>query len=412
MRILIVTQYYPPSGGSTALATMDMAHAWAQRGHEVTVLTPAPYYPQGRILDGYRGRVAQAQDEQGVRVVRTWLWATASLSLSRRVLSQLSWMLTALPRSLALARPDVVLIEAQPIFAGLLGRIVARLKRAPYVLNISDLWPDHLLTVGRFSENDLLYRIAHELVYSGYRGMAGAATLSPGWTERILKKVPAARNITTIYRGTDIGRFRPDVPAEDLRTRLGLPPGRVAAFLGTFATQYDFDTLLAVFARLRHLPDCVWLIVGTGSQASAIDQRLQTDPELAHVHRVNWIDAEQMPALWALCDITVWSMGTAELYSGTVPAKLFEAFASGTPIVAAHQGVTAALLTETGAGIAVPPGDVEGLARATEQMLMDETTRTTAALRARAYAEAHFDFERVIDAYEALLASVARPDRA
>src|SRR5690606_24447550 len=126
----------------------------------------------GRIAEGYRRKLAVVEVRDGLRIIRTWLWATSSPKISRKLISQNTFMLTAALRSLGIPRPDVVFIEAQPIFTSLAGVFYCRLKRVPYLLNVSDLWPDHLLSVGALAESHPIYRAARWLVNSIYRRAA------------------------------------------------------------------------------------------------------------------------------------------------------------------------------------------------------------------------------------------------
>src|SRR5690606_37738563 len=121
MHILLVTTYYEPDSGAAAVRLSRLAKALVRRGHQVTVLTTLPHYPQGRIAERYQKAWAVEQNRSGVRVVRVWLWATPSPRISRRLISQMSFMLSAALRGLTLPRPDVVLIEAQPVFTSLAG---------------------------------------------------------------------------------------------------------------------------------------------------------------------------------------------------------------------------------------------------------------------------------------------------
>ncbi|HLA42930.1 MAG TPA: glycosyltransferase, partial [Aggregatilineales bacterium] len=147
MHILIITNYFEPESGAAAVRLTRLAKQLQAHGHQITVLTSLPNYPHGRIYEGYRRKFAVVRNYAGIRVIYTWLLTTTSPRINRKLISQMSFMLTAILRGIGLPRPDVLLIEAQPIFTGFAGIALAKLKRTPYVLNISDLWPDHLITV-------------------------------------------------------------------------------------------------------------------------------------------------------------------------------------------------------------------------------------------------------------------------
>jgi glycosyltransferase involved in cell wall biosynthesis len=409
MKILLITTYFEPDSGAAAVRLTRLAKQLAAAGHQVTVLTTLPHYPQGVIAPNYRGRMFAREDRDGVRVIRCWLYATSSPRLSRRLLSQFSMMVTMLLRGMFVPRPDVALIEAQPMFAGLGGALLARLKRRPCVLNLSDLWPDHLLTVGALKESSPVYRLARWLIDLSYRYAAQIITLSPAWTTRVQARLPDHRRarVRTIYNGVDLARFHRGVETRSFREAHDLGAGPVVSFIGTFATQYDFETLFEAFDQVcARRPDVKFLIAGSGSQRDHVAALLSARP---HMRAIGWLDHADMPAAWASSTVTAWAMRDHTLYHGTIPAKLYEALPSGVPIAAAVDGAAASMLAASGGGLAVKPGDAAGLAGAILRLLEDDGLRSQMARSGRAYAEAHFDPARVLAAYESVLYAAANP---
>ncbi|NDJ86449.1 MAG: glycosyltransferase family 4 protein [Chloroflexi bacterium] len=412
MRILLVTNYFEPETGAAASRLTRLAYALHERGHDVTVLTSLPHYPQGRILDNYQGRLVVTEDRAGLRVIQTWLWPTASPRISRRLMSQLSFMLTVSLRGIASQRPDVLLIEAQPPFTGLAGVFLAGVKRRPYVLNISDLWPDHLLAVGAVKATSLSYRVARRIVDFTYRRAGGIAAMSPVWAEQIQTYAPCQKNIRVIYNGLDLERFRPGLATADFRERYKLGTARLISFIGTFATQYDLETMLAVAHRFVGREDVRFMFVGQGSQREIVRRAVERgDP--ANLVWLDWLAADEVRLAWNASYLTYWSMHPHELYHGTIPAKLYEALACGVPVAAMTAGVSADIIRSSGAGVAVVPGSgPEALAEAVGRLLDDDAYHQECSYAARRYAEAHFDYQQVITAYETLLAdviSISRP---
>jgi len=359
MHVLLVTNYFAPEGGAAAVRLTRLARQLQARGHRITVLTSMPHYPEGRIRKGYRGRLWVTSDLAGIRVVQTWLLATPSPRIGRRLVSQISFMLAASLRGLGMARPDVLLIEGQPIFAGLAGAFLGTVRRRPYVYNVSDLWPEHLLSVGALSERHPVYRFARRLVDAVYRRAAAIVAMSPRWAESITARVADPGKVVTILNGVDLDRFRPGLGATAFRRRHGLDGRRMVTFIGTFSTQYDFDAMLHVMAALRARPDVQVVFIGRGSQ----EERLRAF--LAGTGTgggwIPWIPPDEVPEAWAASYVTYWAIRDDPLYRGTIPAKTYEALACGVPVVAAMAGTGAELIEASGAGVVVPCGDAAGL---------------------------------------------------
>ena len=409
VKILLVTQYFAPDGGAAAIRLTALARYLTETGHDVRVLTTMPHYPQGSIQQPYNGRVFTQEVTDGVHVVRTWLWATSSPKIRSKLFSQLSFAWMGFWRGLHLPRPDVVLIEAQPMFASLMARWLGGLKRVPYVLNVSDLWPDHLLSTDSLQASHPVYRIAQSVTNRGYRGANAIVTLSPAWSQKIIDHVGNRVPIHTVYRGVDVARFT-SVDQQSVDTwqhSVGIPNGKkIVSFIGTFATQYDFDLLKQAIRLCSLRSDTHFLLVGTGSQRESVEGFIAGMPNCTWIP---WLQPEDIPNAWAVSDLTIWAMRQRDLYLGTIPAKLYEAFASGTPIVAAQGGESAALIRMADAGITVDPGDEGRFLEAIEIVLQDDGQRRIWSESAQAYALTHFDFSQTARHYEEILRAVVEP---
>lgn len=406
MHVLIVTNYFAPEGGAAAVRLTRLAKQLVARGHEVTVLTSLPHYPQGRIQDGYRGRFSRTEQVDGIRVVHTWLLTTRSPRISRKLVSQISFMLTALLRGLGLPRPDVLLVEGQPVFTGFAGALLAGVRRRPYVFNVSDLWPDHLLSVGALSEDHAVYRGARWLVDRTYGAAASIVAMSPGWAEIIEARLRHPVPIEIVYNGVDLEVFRPDpVAATAFRRRHGLGEAKIVSFIGTLSTQYDIGTIAAVARRIGRREDVQLLFIGCGSQDRALAQAFAA---IEHFRWIPWLAHDEIPAAWNASFATFLALRDHPLYRGTIPAKLYEALAVGVPVLAALEGSGARLIEDSGGGAVCACGDVERLGDLIEAVLDRPDRRAGYSRAARAYAERHLDAGRVTEAYEAALLSAMR----
>jgi glycosyltransferase involved in cell wall biosynthesis len=402
MRILFITHYFEPDSGAAAVRLSRLARLLLQRGHQVTVLTTMPHYPQGRIAEGYRGKFSLVEERDGLRIVRAWLWATPSAKISRRLISQITFMMTAFLRGLRLPHPDVIFIEAQPIFTSLAGTILSHLKRVPYVLNVSDIWPEYLLAIGAMTEKHLLFRMFRALVNSNERGAAGIVALYPPIVANIEKRIGSVENIRVIYNAVDLTRFRPRLDTTEFRKKYDLGDKRLVSFVGTFGTHIDFETLLAVAAHFNGREDVRFVFIGTGGQRETIRQRLEGG-DLSNVCWIGWIDHGEMPLAWCASYITYWAIHNHELYRSILQSKMYEAMACGVPLAIATEGITSEMVERSQSGLTVPFGDVQGFIHIIERLLDDEAFHRQCSLAGHAYAEANFKPDNVVQAYEDVL---------
>lgn len=407
MRILLVTNYFEPDQGAAAVRLTRLAIKLQERGHQVTVLTSLPNYPQGRILDGYRGRWTVIENRDGVRVMQVWMWATPSPKISRRLISQLSFMLTAALRGLFVPRPDVILIESQPVFTSLAGVFLSRVKRVPYALNVSDFWPEYLLAVGALKESSPIYKLFYWLVNLTFKGARRITTLYPPLSDNITRRIGQGEKITTIYNAVDLQRFRPGLNTQAFRQQHDLGDEKLVMFVGTFGTHIDFDTMMDVAAHFNDREDARFVFVGTGGQRERVAQRL-AQGDLSRSKWIGWIDHADMPVAWNAAYIAFWAIHDHELYRNILQSKTYEAMACGTPMAIAVEGITVDIMQRSGAGLTVPFKDKAGLIDAITRFLDNEDLRRGCSESARRYAEQNFDPYVVAAKYEAVLHETVR----
>ncbi|HUN07787.1 MAG TPA: glycosyltransferase family 4 protein [Aggregatilineales bacterium] len=409
MNILLVTNYYEPDQGAAAIIVTRLAKKLAARGHRLTVLTSMPNYPHGRIVDGYRGKPVVVEERDGVRVIQTWLWATPSPRVSRKLVSQMSFMLTATLRGLGIPRPDVMLVEAAPMFTGFAGFVLSTFKRVPYVLDVHDLWPDHMLTVGKMTATHPAYRVARSAMDALYRGASGIIALTPYLEKVIQGYLPTdeRQKTTTLFSGVDLQRFRPGIDASAFRQEHGLGDARLVAYIGTLGTAYDPITMLEAARQFAGRQDVRFVIMGTGTQRALVEAWLQQG-DLPNVRWIEWVDYAAIPQAWAATHIAYWALYDHELHKGAIGTKMYEAMSSGVPVCVALEGVVADVLRESGGGLSSPFEDAEALAANLRRLLDDDTFYHQCSQNARRYAEAHFDAEQTALAYEDMLLRAVR----
>lgn len=148
MHILFLTHYFPPEVNAPASRTFEHARLWRKAGHRVTVVTGVPNHPTGHIYPGYRNRLWQKETAEGVEVIRLWTYLSPNEGFLKRSLNFVAYLIAATLAAPFLDRPDIVVSTSPQFFCGLAGFTVSRIKRRPWVLEIRDLWPETILTVG------------------------------------------------------------------------------------------------------------------------------------------------------------------------------------------------------------------------------------------------------------------------
>lgn len=404
MHLWIATQYFPPDTGAAAVRLGRLARLLADDGHSVTVLTVMPHYSTPEAGAAYAGKLFVREQVNGVLILRGWVYAGGT-GTAGRLLNQISAMCAVAALGIRPPRPDALLVESHPLFMAIAGGWLKRIKRAPLVLNVSDLWPESAVETKTLSATHPLVRLALPVAKWAYHDATQIVGMTEGVIAGIHKHGPDAQRVHLITNGVDLARFQPGPPAMSLRQRFGLPANRpVVLHVGNMSTTYDFDTILGAAARL---PETAFIFVGTGSREGAIMAAVAARA-LSNVYFVGVLPYDAMPEAWAGGDLCVLAMGDHALAEGTRPAKLYEALATGTPLVAAIRGEGAALLEAAGGGVVVPIGDAAAMASVIAGLLADPARRAGLRAAGRAFAEKHFSATAVKDRYVAVIDQAIR----
>ncbi len=395
MRIGILTQYYPPEMGAAQSRLSDLALHLRRRGHDVVVLTALPNYPHGRVLEGYGG-LLQRERRAGGLVIRTWIWPSASRRALPRTLSYLSFTVSsAVAGAFCLPRLDVLITESPPLTLGAAGWLIAKLKRARFVFNVSDLWPDSAMALGMLPSSGRVAKLAYQLEAFCYRHAWRVSGQSEGILDSVTQRFPGVRTIR-FFGGADTARFDPALRSTNVRSAILGDESVIAVYAGLHGLAQGLDQVLDAAELLRDVRDLAIVLIGDGPVKSAL-RRSARQRGLSNVRFVEAIDPQDVPAILASADIALVPLGLR--LPGAVPSKLYEAMASGLPVVLVADGEPADVLAASGGGIAVNPGDAEGLATALGQLAGSRELRESCGAAGRRTAVEQHDRRRICDRF-------------
>lgn len=408
MRILIVTHYYPPEVGAPQARLSALAKAWIGAGDDVTVLTGFPNHPTGIVPDAYRGSLRMEERLDGVRVIRTWLYATPNERVLRKTIGHLSFMFSSLLfGARKVGKPDVVVASSPTFFSIFSGWLIARLKRARFVLEVRDLWPEAIVALGVL-RNRFLIRLLQAVERASYRSADAIVVLSKGFREAILRRGVAEDKVHFIPNGVDVDRFVHGQYAGEMRRRLGARDGEtLVLYAGAHGVSYALTGVAEVAAQLRDEP-IRFVFVGDGAAKSQLAEHVRA-AGLANVTMLPSIPHDQMPDLLQAADICLLPDRDIPFLGTMIRAKIFEYLAAGRPVVAGTQGETAQILREAGA-IVVAPEDTDAMVAAIRDLAHDPQRRRALGDRGREYVRRCFSRDALAAVYRSLLGRVTGSD--
>ena len=396
MRVLFVTHYFHPEVGAPQSRLLDLAEGLARRGHDVTVLTGFPNYPDGVIQPPYRVRPLRRERLRGLRIVRSAVYPAPNRGVGRRLLNHLSFALSSLLAAPAAGPADVTLVETPPLFTAVSGVAIAALKRTPLVLNVADLWPDAAIQFGAL-RNPALISPARALERFAYRHADVIAVPTPGLERTLLERGYGPGRLVVAPHGVDPGRFRLEPDARPV-------PGRIV-YCGTIGMGHAVGTLIDA-ARILHADGAgvELLLVGDGAERPQLEERARGLDGVVFAGR---LPRDELPALLASAEIAVATQRDTPLLADALSTKVLEYMAAARPVVVAASGWTADVVTRARAGLVCPPEQPAALAAAIVRLRADPEGARAMGLAGRRYVEANLTRTVAIDRLDRAFASVA-----
>ena len=281
----------------------ERACYWVQWGHRVTVITCAPNFPEGKVFEGYANRWYQVNEMSGIRVLRVKTYIAPNSGTYRRIVDFLSYMIAAFVAGLFQRRPDLVIATSPQFFAALGGCLLALLRRVPFVLELSDLWPESIVAVGAMKRS-LGLRLLEQVELWMYRRAGRIVTLTKGFKANLVQRGIGAAKIGVVLNGVDVNRYAPQERNRELAKSLDLTGETfVLGYIGTLGMAHGMRNVLCT-AALDEDPDTRYLLVGPGAERS----KLVAEAERMKLRNVVIVPAqpkEAMPSYWSLCDVAL-----------------------------------------------------------------------------------------------------------
>lgn len=397
MKILYVSQYFPPEIGAPAARVSQMAAHWRRWGHDVRVLTGFPNHPEGVVPAAYRRklwRLACREEFQSVPVYRTWLYPAKNQGVARRSANYASFALSALLRGAALGfRPEAVIGSSPQLLCAWAASWIARLRGSRFVFEVRDLWPESLEAVGVAGSSSCAYRALDRIAQRLYGRAWKVAAVTEEFVERIAARGVDPARIAVVKNGVDTEMFRPGLaPPEDLR-RPELEGKFLVSYVGTLGMAHALGAALEAAAALRDEPRIHFLLVGGGAERENLERR-KRELRLPNVTLTGPRPWSEIPRWLAASDAALIHLARKPLFETVIPSKMFEMMAAGRPVLLGVRGEARRLLEEAGAGIAFEPESPGALRDAVLRLYTDAGLRRRLGEQGRAYVESNCSYER------------------
>jgi colanic acid biosynthesis glycosyl transferase WcaI len=411
VRILVLAINYWPEQTGIAPFTTGRCESLAAHGHQVTICTAMPYYPEWRVASSYRHRLWLREQHNGVTILRSHIYVPSRIDSPRRILHEASFVAATLMRALLQRKPDLMLVVSPPLGLALPAVMLSRLWRVPYVFHVPDLQPDAAIELGMLSFGALT-RVLRALERFAYRHAALVSTLTDVMRGRIVSKGIAPNKVKLFSDWAPPELF--DIPLEgggrSFRDRHGLCGKFLVLHCGNMGVKQGLEVVLNAAEFTRDDTEVVYLLVGDGATRSALEARA-TSAALRNVRFLALQPHAEFMELLACADVCLITQ-RREVANIVFPSKTLTIMAAGRPVIASvnHGSEVARVVNEAQAGIVVEAENPGALLAAIENIRNQAEGRTAMSRRAREYARLRWNRDRILAETEAELAAVLKPE--
>jgi len=389
VRILYLSQYFPPEMGAPAARVHELSREWVRLGQDVTVLTGFPNHPTGVIPPEYRGQLIRRDLVDGIDVVRTPIYAAPNKGLGRRMANYGSYAASAaLFGPWLTRRPDVVIATSPQFLTGVAGLWLSALRRVPFVFEVRDLWPRSIVEVGAMKPDSLTVRLLEKVERQLYHRADHIVAVTESFVDEIAAHGIDRGKLSVVTNGVDLDLFRPS-SRDEARRVLGLPDdGFLATYIGTHGMAHGLDLVLDTARRLSG-SGIRFLLVGEGAEKQALKARAAAES----IDDVTFWDQrprDVVAAIAAASDVCLVLLRDKPLFRTVIPSKIFELMGAARPIVTTVDGESRRIIEEAGAGVFSPPGDAPSLATLLRELAASPERLAAWGRAGRRHVEQHY----------------------
>tara|TARA_B100002051_G_C16744951_1_gene646921 strand:- start:2749 stop:3933 length:1185 start_codon:yes stop_codon:yes gene_type:complete len=375
-----------PETGAPQARLSELAKFLKQNGHKVTILTSMPNYPTGKIFKGYHG-LLRIEEIDGIKIIRCYIYPSNSKNIILRLINYFSFVISSLLIGIIyLPRSNYLITESPPLFLGISGFILSKIKKSKWVFNVSDLWPESAVVLGIIKDGFAL-KISQKLEEFCYKKSWMVTGQSNEIVQNIKERFPE-KLVHKFSNGVDINTYNKSNKSKIL-TKWSKNKKFTAVYAGLHGIAQGLDQLIFAAKEMENLSLNVQIIlIGDGLEKKKLVEHSKK-LKLKNVTFVGIQEKKLMPAIWASADIAIISL--KKYIIGAVPSKLYEAMASSTSILLIGEGECADIVKKANCGITVSPGDIYGIVNGIKEIIISEKDRMLFSSNARLQIEMQYN---------------------
>jgi glycosyltransferase involved in cell wall biosynthesis len=403
LKLLILTQYFPPEVGAPQNRLFEIAVRLKSLGVDVSVLTAMPNYPQMKIHEGYEGKKYVYEEIEGIPVHRAPIYLPKNKSIIQRLLNYFSFVYSSAKIGIhKIGEVDVIMCESPPLFLGYSALYLKRKKNAKLIFNVSDLWPESAEKLGVVT-NKWMLKLAYRLEKKLYHKSILVTGQTQGICKNINERFPSVKTFW-LPNGVDVSYYNPETVNGNWRKENGfLDSDILFLYAGIIGLAQGLEIILNVANRVKINPSIKFIFLGSGPEKDKL-RSMAKEMQLSHVYFFDAVSKLQMPQIVQASDVSIIPLRKLDLFLGAIPSKIFENLAMEKPVILAVDGEARELFVNQGqCALYSEPENADELASNVLLLANNMDLRLQLGKRGRKYVEEFFNRNTIAQKFSQIL---------
>lgn len=368
MRILFLTDNFPPEVNAPATRTYEHCVKWVELGYQVTVITCFPNFPKGKIFEGYNNRLIKKESIDGIHVIRVWSYMAENKGFISRIIDYVSYSIASVIAGI-FVKTDIIIATSPQFFTAISGRLLSLSKGKPWIMEVRDLWPDSIVAVGSLSQNSKAFKILKKIERHLYLSAQKIIVVTDSFKKYLIEKNSIPSNKVGVFKNGVLTNNFKKVDSESLlrlRKLLGLENKIIISFIGTHGLAHGLRFILDSISTIKD-NKYHFLFVGDGSEKQNILEYSKT-LDSNNFTFLDSVPKNEIPLYIDLSDYSLVNLKKSNEFKNVIPSKIFENIAMYKPILLGVEGESKKLIEKYKVGIAFEPENTESFINAISEI--------------------------------------------
>jgi glycosyltransferase involved in cell wall biosynthesis len=351
MRILFLTDNFPPEYNAPATRTYEHCKEWVRLGADVTVITGFPNFPKGEIFEGYKNKWKKTETIDGIKVIRVWTFISANTGTFKRTLDFISFAVTSFLAGLSV-KFDILVATSPQFFTAVSGCGLGIFKRKRWVMEVRDLWPESIKAVEAVRSSWIINTLERLELFL-YRSAKYVVVVTDSFKRNLTERGIDSNKIFVVKNGVDLSIYTPQPKNTEILNKLRLQNKFIVGYVGTHGLSHSLDFIIRCIHK-HNQPNTHFVFIGDGAEKQNLIN-LANELQATNITFIDPVKKSEIGQYLSILDVALVPLKKLTTFESVIPSKIFESAAMGIPILLGVQGESKSIIQHYQAGVCFEP---------------------------------------------------------